>query len=113
MPITPFHFGPGAALKAALGQRMSFTIFAAGQRGHRSGTNREFLADGRPVAPLFAHCNRRYRRRDHLCVAGTAVQRSALAMVEFETESRSSPLFPTRTGHPHSRRNHRRCARRI
>jgi len=28
MPITPFHFGPGAALKGALGPWMSFTTFA-------------------------------------------------------------------------------------
>jgi hypothetical protein len=28
MPITPFHLGPGAALKAMLGRRMSFTVFA-------------------------------------------------------------------------------------
>ncbi|HLB17277.1 MAG TPA: DUF4184 family protein [Burkholderiales bacterium] len=27
MPITPFHLGPGAALKAMLGRRMSFTVF--------------------------------------------------------------------------------------
>lgn len=28
MPITPFHFGPGAALKGVLGPWMSFTVFA-------------------------------------------------------------------------------------
>ena len=28
MPITPFHFGPGAALKGVLGPQMSFTVFA-------------------------------------------------------------------------------------
>lgn len=28
MPITPFHLGPGAALKAVLGRRMSFLTFA-------------------------------------------------------------------------------------
>ncbi len=27
MPITPFHLGPGAAFKAVLGRRMSFTVF--------------------------------------------------------------------------------------
>jgi hypothetical protein len=27
MPITPFHLGPGAALKSLLGRRMSFTTF--------------------------------------------------------------------------------------
>lgn len=27
MPITPFHLGPGAAFKAVLGRRMSFTAF--------------------------------------------------------------------------------------
>lgn len=27
MPITPFHLGPGAALKSVLGRRMSFTAF--------------------------------------------------------------------------------------
>ena len=28
MPITPFHFGPGAALKALAPARFSFTVFA-------------------------------------------------------------------------------------
>jgi len=27
MPITPFHLGPGAALKSVLGRRMSFAVF--------------------------------------------------------------------------------------
>jgi hypothetical protein len=31
MPFTPFHFGPGAAIKAALGRRFSFTVFAFSQ----------------------------------------------------------------------------------
>ncbi len=28
MPVTPLHLGPGAVLKAALGRRMSLTVFA-------------------------------------------------------------------------------------
>jgi hypothetical protein len=31
MPFTPFHFGPGAALKAVLGKRFSFTVFCFAQ----------------------------------------------------------------------------------
>lgn len=31
MPFTPFHFGPGAAIKAALGRRFSFTVFCFAQ----------------------------------------------------------------------------------
>ena len=31
MPITPFHFGPGAALKAAAPGNFSFTVFAFSQ----------------------------------------------------------------------------------
>lgn len=31
MPFTPFHFGPGAALKALLPARFSFTVFAFSQ----------------------------------------------------------------------------------
>jgi hypothetical protein len=31
MPFTPFHFGPGATIKAALGRRFSFTVFAFSQ----------------------------------------------------------------------------------
>jgi len=31
MPFTAFHFGPGAALKAALGRSFSFTVFAFSQ----------------------------------------------------------------------------------
>lgn len=39
MPLTPFHLGPGAALKAALGARLSFAVFAFSQ----------FLIDVEPV----------------------------------------------------------------
>lgn len=28
MPFTPFHFGPGATVKAMAGQHFSFTVFA-------------------------------------------------------------------------------------
>jgi hypothetical protein len=28
MPFTPFHFGPGATIKAMAGQHFSFTVFA-------------------------------------------------------------------------------------
>jgi hypothetical protein len=31
MPFTPFHFGPGAALKAATRSRFSFTVFCYSQ----------------------------------------------------------------------------------
>jgi len=31
MPFTPFHFGPGAAIKAALGRRFSFAVFCFAQ----------------------------------------------------------------------------------
>src|SRR4051812_22008754 len=31
MPFTPFHFGPGAAVKVVAGDSFSFTIFAAAQ----------------------------------------------------------------------------------
>jgi hypothetical protein len=31
MPFTPFHFGPGAAIKAAVPRRFSFTIFCFSQ----------------------------------------------------------------------------------
>jgi len=31
MPFTPFHFGPGAAIKAALGKHFSFTVFCFAQ----------------------------------------------------------------------------------
>src|SRR5258708_868462 len=31
MPFTPFHFGPGAAFKAAIPQYFSFTIFCFAQ----------------------------------------------------------------------------------
>ena len=31
MPFTPFHFGPGAAIKAALGRHFSFTVFCFAQ----------------------------------------------------------------------------------
>jgi membrane-bound metal-dependent hydrolase YbcI (DUF457 family) len=31
MPFTPFHFGPGAALKAAMRSRFSFTVFCYSQ----------------------------------------------------------------------------------
>ncbi len=31
MPVTPLHLGPGTALKAVLGSRMSLTVFAFSQ----------------------------------------------------------------------------------
>jgi len=31
MPFTPFHFGPGAAIKAVLGRRFSFAVFCFAQ----------------------------------------------------------------------------------
>ena len=31
MPFTPFHFGPAAAIKAALGERFSFSVFVFSQ----------------------------------------------------------------------------------
>jgi hypothetical protein len=31
MPFTPFHFGPAAAVKAALGRRFSFSVFVFSQ----------------------------------------------------------------------------------
>ena len=31
MPFTPFHFGPGAAIKAVLGRHFSFTVFCFAQ----------------------------------------------------------------------------------
>jgi len=43
MPITPFHFGPGAALKGLLGPWMSFTVFAFAN----------ILIDVEPVALFF------------------------------------------------------------
>lgn len=43
MPITPFHFGPGAALKGLLGRYMSFTVFAFAN----------VLIDVEPVALFF------------------------------------------------------------
>ncbi len=43
MPITPFHFGPGAALKGVLGPYMSFTVFAFAN----------VLIDAEPIALFF------------------------------------------------------------
>jgi hypothetical protein len=43
MPITPFHLGPGAALKGVLGRRMSFTTFALANG----------LIDLEPIANFF------------------------------------------------------------
>ena len=31
MPVTPFHFGPGAAVKAAIPRHFSFTVFCFAQ----------------------------------------------------------------------------------
>jgi hypothetical protein len=43
LPITPFHFGPGAAIKAAAPGRVSFTVFALSQ----------LLMDLEPVTLFF------------------------------------------------------------
>lgn len=43
LPITPFHLGPGAALKAAAPGQVSFTVFALSQ----------FLIDLEPVTLFF------------------------------------------------------------
>ena len=43
MPITPFHLGPGAALKAGAPGQLSFTVFAFSQ----------FLIDLEPVTLFF------------------------------------------------------------
>jgi hypothetical protein len=51
MPFTPFHFGPGAALKAALGRRFSFAVFAFSQVLIDLEPGIRMLADAEPLHP--------------------------------------------------------------
>lgn len=51
MPFTPFHFGPGAAVKAALGRRFSFTVFALSQVLIDVEPGIRMLADAEPLHP--------------------------------------------------------------
>lgn len=51
MPITPFHFGPGAAVKALAPRHFSFTVFAFSQCLIDLEPIGMFLATGAPVHP--------------------------------------------------------------
>ena len=53
MPITPFHFGPGAALKALAPARFSFTVFALSQLVIDLEPVLFFLASGEPLHPYL------------------------------------------------------------
>ena len=53
MPITPFHFGPGAALKALAPARFSFAVFALSQALMDSEPVLLFLMTGDPAHPYL------------------------------------------------------------
>ena len=53
MPITPFHFGPGAALKALAPARFSFTVFVLSQLVIDLEPVLFFLASGEPLHPYL------------------------------------------------------------
>ena len=53
MPITPFHFGPGAALKGALGPWISFTVFAFANMLMDVEPITLFLVTGDPAHPYL------------------------------------------------------------
>lgn len=69
MPITPFHLGPGAALKAALGARLSFTVFAFSQ----------FLIDLEPVIHALSGSERLHPHLHTYAGATVVAIASALA----------------------------------
>jgi hypothetical protein len=51
MPFTPLHLGPGAALKAALGRRFSFSVFALSQVLIDLEPGARMLLDAEPLHP--------------------------------------------------------------
>ena len=51
MPVTPFHLGPGAAFKAALGRHFSFTVFAFSQALIDLEPAARMLFDADPLHP--------------------------------------------------------------
>ena len=51
MPVTPFHLGPGAAFKAALGAHFSFTVFAFSQVLIDIEPAARMLLDAEPLHP--------------------------------------------------------------
>jgi hypothetical protein len=53
LPITPFHLGPGAAFKALLGRRFSFTVFAFSQGLIDLEPIAWWLATGDPLHPAL------------------------------------------------------------
>ena len=53
MPITPFHFGPGAAVKAVAPRHFSFTVFALSQVLIDLEPIGFFLFTGDPVHPYL------------------------------------------------------------
>ena len=53
MPITPFHFGPGAAIKAVAPRHFSFTVFALSQVLIDLEPIGFFLFTGDPVHPYL------------------------------------------------------------
>jgi hypothetical protein len=53
MPFTPFHFGPGAALKAAAPSSFSFTIFCCSQVGMDLEPGYYILTNQYPVHRFF------------------------------------------------------------
>ena len=53
MPITPFHFGPGAVVKAAAPRHFSFTVFALSQALIDLEPIGFFLFTGDPVHPYL------------------------------------------------------------
>ena len=53
MPITPFHFGPGAAVKAVVPRHFSFTVFAFSQMLIDLEPIGFFLFTGDPVHPYL------------------------------------------------------------
>lgn len=53
MPFTPFHFGPGAAIKAALGRRFSFAVFVFSQVLIDLEPAARIVLDAEPLHPLL------------------------------------------------------------
>ena len=53
MPITPFHFGPGAAVKAVAPRHFSFTVFAFSQGLIDLEPIGFFIVTGDPVHPYL------------------------------------------------------------
>jgi membrane-bound metal-dependent hydrolase YbcI (DUF457 family) len=53
MPITPFHFGPGALVKAAAPRHFSFTVFAFSQVLIDLETIGFFVFTGAPIHPYL------------------------------------------------------------